>query len=125
MASITVNIQGMRILIGSLLIVLLAASIAYGQDYSHLSTFVFKDGEIKRMPCPQWDWNLVPPECRQAAMNCLPRCGKYPGDRTDIGAMEWFPGITDEKPWGDWNGVPLTGNQPPQAPESSQILSIE
>ena len=59
--------------------------------------------------CPEWDESLLPEECRGTkSFNCLPRCGKYPGDRPDIGAYEWFPNITEEKPWGDWDGVPLT-----------------
>lgn len=67
--------------------------------------------------CPTWDWSLVEKTCADAGMtlnrymisfNCLPKCGKYEGDRPDIGAYEYFPGITSDKPWGDWNGIPLS-----------------
>jgi len=87
----------------------------YGQAplyVDNLRTFTVINGEIKLIPCPTWDWSLVPEECRRAAMNCIPICGKYPGDKPDIGAMEWFPGQTGEKPWGDWTGVPVPESPP-------------
>jgi len=42
--------------------------------------------------------------------NGIPRVGKYPGDEPDIGAWEWFPGVTCENPTGEWTGVPLDYN---------------
>ena len=76
--------------------------------------------------CPQWDESLLPPECRgTTSINCLPRCGKYPGDRPDIGAYEWFPGITKDKPWGDWNGVPLNYNPLNKIPQSPKNLTVD
>lgn len=53
--------------------------------------------------------------------NGLPRTGKYPGDKPDIGAWEWFPGVDCEHPLGDWIGIPLDYNPreilpTPQAP---------
>ena len=97
---------------------------AQGEDLSNLSTIVSIDGEIQFIKCPQWDWTLVPEHCRRPAFNCLPICGKYPGDKPDIGAMEWFLGITPEKPWGDWTGVPLT-DFPEGAPEAVTNVIIE
>jgi hypothetical protein len=88
-------------------------SVSYGEDYSHLENSHAPgrvDGKPGWIKCPNWDWSLIPDECKSKFMisiNCLPKCGKYPGDRPDIGAWEYFPGITAEKPWGDWNGIPL------------------
>jgi hypothetical protein len=88
-----------------------------GDKYSNLSTMATINGEIKWIKCPEWDWSIVEAQCLKdgtgtinrymIAWNCLPKCGKYEGDRPDIGAWEYFPGITEEKPWGDWNGIPL------------------
>jgi hypothetical protein len=72
-----------------------------------LSTLATVDGKPTWIECPKWDWSLVPPECRRPAFNCVPVCGKWPGDTPDIGAYEYVPGSTSEKPWGIWNGVPL------------------
>lgn len=78
-------------------------------DYNNLSTMGRKaDGTQGWIKCPVWDWNLVPPECRVPAFNCVPRCGKWPGDKWDIGAYEYVPGMTGEKPWGNWKGVPFS-----------------
>ena len=72
--------------------------------------------------CPEWDHSLLPEKCRNTrSFNCLPTCGKYPGDRPDIGAYEWFPGITAEKPWGDWNGIPLDYTPTFQKPKGMKI----
>lgn len=86
-------------------------------DLSSLSTMVTTNGVTKWIKCPEWDWSIVEAQCLKdgtgtinrymISWNCLPRCGKYEGDRPDIGAWEYFPGITEEKPWGDWNGIPL------------------
>jgi len=93
------------------------------QDLSNLKTFVTVNGVITLIDCPQWNWSLIAEECRRPAMNCIPVCDKYPNDKPDIGAMEWFPGQTNEKPWGDWNGIPLT-DFPPGAPEAVQNLIL-
>lgn len=78
-------------------------------DFSNLSVLGnTKDGSIGWIKCPTWNWDLVPPECRRPAFNCVPICGKWPGDKVDIGAYEYVPGITAEQPWGVWNGVPFT-----------------
>lgn len=54
--------------------------------------------------------------------NGLPRNGKYPGDLPDIGAWEWFPGVTCDNSSGDWNGIPLQVNpRIPLAPTNLQI----
>ena len=75
--------------------------------------------------CPEFDHSLLPEKCRNtSSFNCLPRCGKYPGDRPDIGAYEWFPGITKEKPWGDWDGVPLEYSPLFKAPKGLMIDGI-
>jgi hypothetical protein len=95
-----------------LFIFFVIAGPVYGQDYSHLEnlhTSGLVDGKQKWIKCPDWDWSLILAECKSKymiAFNCLPKCGKFPGDKPDIGAWEYFPGITAEKPWGDWNGVP-------------------
>lgn len=109
----------------TILLILIAAPV-YGQqpfDFEHLSTFAHINGEIKIIPCPVWDWSLVPEECRVPAMNCIPICGKYPGDKPDLGAMEWFTGQTNEKPWGNWTGIPLTDMAP--SPPELKILEVE
>jgi len=108
----------MKVLI--IILTILCISIVHAQEplyVDNLSTITTINGETQITPCPTWDWSLVPEECRVPAFNCLPRCGKYPGDKPDIGAMEWFTGITNEKPWGDWTGIPLT-DMAPNAPEA-------
>ncbi len=71
-----------------------------------ISASLFGPDAIK---CPSdWNWLLVPVECRRPAVNCVPVCGKWPGDKPDIGAWEYVPGITDEVPWGIWDGVPFS-----------------
>jgi len=94
-------------------------------DLSSLSTMVTKNGVSEWVKCPEWDWSIVEAQCLKdgtgtinrymIAWNCLPKCGKYEGDRPDIGAWEYFPGITAEKPWGDWNGIPLHSELSPNA----------
>jgi hypothetical protein len=64
----------------------------------------------KWVRCPVWDWDLIPYECKGRFMlswNCLPRCGKWEGDKPDIGAWEWIDGITAAQPWGIWEGIPF------------------
>ena len=85
---------------------------SWAADYSHLKNLHAPgriDGKPAWIKCPDWDWDLIPAECKNLYMisvNCLSRCGKFPGDKPDIGAWEYYPGITPEKPWGDWNGIP-------------------
>ena len=76
-------------------------------DFTNLHTSASVDGKQAWIKCPNWDWNLIPPECRRPGFNCIPVCGKFQGDKTDIGAYQYFPGITSEKPWGEWDGIPL------------------
>ena len=98
-------------------------------DYSYLSTMVTKtiNGKqvIQWVKCPAWDWSIVEAACLADGMelnqyiiafNCLPKCGKWKGDRPDIGAFEWIEGITNEKPWGIWTGVPIDQLNPPMKP---------
>ena len=81
-----------------LFLLTLMASTVYSQDFSHLetlSTMANRDGKQVFIKCPDWDWSLIPNECKSKFMisfNCLPRCGKYPDDKPDIGAFEYFPG---------------------------------
>jgi len=102
---------------------------AKSMDYSHLSTMVTKtvDGvrQIKWVKCPEWDWSLAEAACLadgmelneyMIAFNCIPRCGKWKGDKPDIGAWEWIEGITAEQPWGIWTGVPLDQIDPLMKP---------
>jgi len=74
---------------------------------SKLSTLATIDGKPTWIDCPEWDWSLVPVECRVPAFNCVPICGKWPGDKVDIGAYEYVPNITSEQPWGAWKGIPF------------------
>jgi hypothetical protein len=91
-----------------LFLVLATAVQGAGFDYANLHTHGKKpDGTLGWIKCPVWDWELVPPECRVPAFNCVPICGKWPGDNVDIGAYEYVPGITSERPWGVWEGVPF------------------
>lgn len=76
-------------------------------DFTNLHTSASVDGKQAWIKCPNWDWDLVPIECRMPGFNCIPVCGKYQGDKVDIGAYQYFTGITSEKPWGDWDGIPL------------------
>jgi len=102
---------------------------AKSMDYSRLSTMITTvvDGvrQIKWVKCPEWDWSIVEAACLADGMelneymiswNCLPRCGKWKGDKPDIGAWEWIEGITEEKPWGIWTGVPIDQLEPPMKP---------
>ena len=84
--------------------------------YSRGSTMINLNGEIKFIPCPVWDWDGIIADCAKDGMypndymisfNCVPRCGKWSGDRPDIGAFEYVPGQTSEKPWGDYKGWPM------------------
>lgn len=95
------------------------AEIAFCADLSftqNLSTMAVVNGKPQFIKCPDWDWQAIYDECAadgielnhfMIAFNCVPKCGKYDGDRPDIGAYEYVPNITAEKPWGDYNGVPL------------------
>lgn len=58
------------------------------------------------------------------SFNRLPRTGKYPGDKPDIGSWEWFPGVTCENPQGNWTGVPLSYNPLNGEPAPPPRLSI-
>jgi hypothetical protein len=61
--------------------------------------------------------------CETLSYNGIPICGKYPGDMPDIGAWEWFPGVTAENPKGDWDGTPLTYN--PLLPRKKPVFPKE
>lgn len=76
-------------------------------DYREYSTLIRVDGKNIRTKCPKWDWLQVPAECRMPGFNCVPVCGKWPGDKVDIGAMQYIPGQTPERPWGIWKGIPF------------------
>jgi hypothetical protein len=89
----------------SILLILTVCTCACAD--SKPSTLIRQGDENVWVECPEWDWSLVPPECRRPAFNCVPTCGKWPGDKTDIGAYEYVPGITSQKPWGIWEGVPF------------------
>lgn len=97
-----------------LLIVLFLVSVFNVQaqaqefDFTNLHTSALVDGKQEWIKCPQWDWTLLPSECRRPGFNCIPVCGKYQGDKVDIGAYQYFTGITSEQPWGDWDGIPLS-----------------
>ena len=99
-----------------LLFYFLMTHVCFADDFSHLKNLhapgCDENGKPKWIKCPDWDWNLIPSECKtphMIAINCLPKCGKYLGDKPDIGAWEDYPGITCQKPWGDWNGIPDLG----------------
>lgn len=95
----------------------IAVATAFAANiYSRGSTMTNKDGAIAFVPCPAWDWDAIAAECAKDGMvpndymiafNCVPKCGKWAGDLPDIGAFEYVPGQTAEKPWGDYNGVPM------------------
>ena len=57
-----------------------------------------------------------------SSFNGLPRTGKYPGDKPDIGAWEWFPGVTCENPTGEWSGTPLDYNPRVSTPHNLRII---
>lgn len=92
--------------IAILLISAVSLSAAEPIYFQH-STPSHVDGKLTWIDCPKWDWSLLPPECRSYGINCVPVCGKWPGDKMDIGAFQYIPGHTNEKPWGIWNGVPF------------------
>ena len=92
--------------------------VSFGSTVNNLYTSALVNGKQKLIPCPNWDWTIVETQCLKdgyilnkymISFNCLPRCGKYPGDKPDIGGYEYISNITSEKPWGDWNGIPLKG----------------
>lgn len=126
----------MRIMLCSLIVILFVviALRVYGIEpddpfYKSLhSPGCDENGKPKVLKCPEWDWSLIPEECRNKYMisiNCLPRCGKDLDDKPDIGAWEYWPGITCEKPWGDWDGIP-THQKPvkPQPPQNFKIVEV-
>lgn len=111
----------------SILLNICLVSCSHGADtggiyYDH-ATMVRKGDENVWVKCPAWDWERVPPECRMPGWNCVPVCGKWPGDKVDIGAWQYVPGITSEKPWGDWEGIPFKSapGEGPKAPEKFRI----
>ena len=61
----------------------------------------------------------------ELSYNGLPRCGKYPGDAPDIGAWEWFPGVTAENPKGFWTGVPLTYDPTKKLPAPKNLNTVD
>jgi hypothetical protein len=62
-------------------------------------------------PCIDAGSENIPQELLESlSLNGLPVVGKYPGDKPDIGAWEWFPGVDCSNPKGDWDGVPLNYN---------------
>lgn len=118
---------GAILLLSAVLLLLTVSACAHAADpiYLELSTLATVDGKPTWIPCPKWDWSKVPAECRRPAFNCVPTCGKWPGDRIDIGAYEYVPGITPEKPWGIWAGEPLAlspGQKPAGGPEPPKQL---
>ena len=98
-------------------------NICQAQDLSfteNLKVMATIDGKITWIDCPDWDWQAIYNECAEDGIelnqymlswNCIPRCGKYKDDRPDIGAWEYVSGITNEKPWGDYNGVRMDDPQ--------------
>lgn len=104
----------------------LLKAVGLASDFSHLKNLhapgCDENGKPKWLKCPNWDWSLIPDECKTPNMisvNCLPRCGKYIDDKPDIGAWEHYKGITCQKPWGDWDGIPDDEN--PIKPETGKI----
>lgn len=128
-------------LISGLLLLLAVSSCSHAADpagiYLDHSTMARIDGKPTWIKCPSWNWELVPPECRWPGFNCVPSCGKWPGDKMDIGAMQFIPGQTSDKPWGDWKGVPFKSAPgemdppanfripPPPAPSELQIIGVK
>jgi hypothetical protein len=94
-------------------IVLLGFNVCQAVDFKSVgATLINKEWK----PCPVWDWDGIAGDCARdditfnrymIAFNCVPRCGKWSGDRPDIGAFEYVPGQTSERPWGDYDGWPM------------------
>ena len=79
--------------------------------------------ELRPLPVrgidPPWAWDIVG----------TPRCGKYPGDKPDIGAWEWLPNaLATNGVWCGlqvqlWNGKTLSYNpHDPKRPNALQKL---
>jgi hypothetical protein len=124
--------------ISAILLLLAVSACAHaGEPKSISSTLATVDGKSTWIKCPAWDWDLVPAECRFPGFNCVPTCGKWPGDKMDIGAMQYIPGQTSQKPWGDWAGVPFKSAPgemapvqnfriaPPPPPSLLQIIGVK
>ncbi len=101
----------------SILLLLAVSACAHADEPKSISSTMIRQGdENVWVNCPAWDWSLVPVECRFPGFNCVPSCGKWPGDKWDIGAMQYIPGQTSQKPWGDWKGIPFKSAPGEMAP---------